>query len=816
MFNPLSCVEFQTLESPAERCNSRTARRNYSTDGTVSFESSAPAFAASAVNPASDVSVGNLLDGLTEPQQEAVEYFEGPLQILAGPGSGKTRVITRRIARLVDRGVHPSSILAITFTNKAAREMQERVNQLLPDSRIWISTFHRFCASVLRRRGRSVGLESNFVIFDKSDQLQVLRHVLNDLDMDSVRVPVARLGARISHIKNTMISSEEFSRSLDMEVGEPFDMVVAQVYPKYQETLLASNAVDFDDLLLHVVKLFQENPTLRAEYDDRFRFLLVDEYQDTNAIQYSLVRSLGIDRPNVCVTGDPDQSIYAWRGANIENILNFERDFENAKLVRLEQNFRSTALILQSADQLISHNRMRKAKSLTTDAEDGESVQLLKFKDGRSEADGIAELIRKQCTEEGSKWGDFAIFYRVNSMSRELELAFTRHHIPFQVAAGLAFYDRAEVRDLLAYLRLIENPVDTVAFARVVNRPARGIGKTSQNKVTAWATENGVGPMEAARQADKIDGLTKSAKVKLKAFIGMMDTFSLANAGSVSDLLKKIVEKTAYSRTWMAASSEQAITKQANVEELVNAAAQYDEANADDPSITGFLETTALASDVDSVDAEAGKVTLMTIHAAKGLEFPSVVIVGLEHGLIPHERSIKSNDPKQLEEERRLLFVGMTRAMRNLYMTTAQVRAERGTPRITIPSTFLAETTYDIIDENNPDGGKTQSGVSSKPDKKQELRDRLKASLAAGNKPLLTTGAALLNGTGDEVELPNVSSSSTFAIGMRVRHPKYGMGTVTHIAGFAKRRTVEVEFASGNRTETFSASHCPLQPIGVR
>lgn len=777
----------------------------------MSFESSTATFDASS-KAASAATVA----GLTPSQREAVEHFEGPLQILAGPGSGKTRVITRRIARLVDRGVHPSSILAITFTNKAAREMQERVNQLLPGSRIWISTFHRFCASILRRRGRSVGLESNFVIFDKSDQLQVLRHVLNDLDMDAVRVPVAKLGARISNIKNTMISSEEFARSLDYEVGEPFDMVVAQVYPKYQETLLASNAVDFDDLLLHVVKLFQENPTLRAEYDDRFRFLLVDEYQDTNVIQYQLVRALGIDRPNVCVTGDPDQSIYAWRGANIENILNFERDFENAKLVRLEQNFRSTALILQSADQLISHNRMRKAKTLTTDAEDGEAVQLRKFKDGRSEADGIAELIRKQCTEEGTKWSDFAIFYRVNSMSRELELAFTRHHIPFQVAAGLAFYDRAEIRDLLAYLRLIENPVDTVAFARVVNRPARGIGKTSQNKVTAWATENGVGPMEAARQADQIEGLTKTAKVKLKAFVRMMDSFTLADAGSVSDLLKKIVEKTAYSRTWMASSSEQAITKQANVEELVNAAAQYDEANADDLSIAGFLETTALASDVDSVDTEAGKVTLMTIHAAKGLEFPNVVIVGLEHGLIPHERSIKSNDPKQLEEERRLLFVGMTRAMRNLYMTTAQVRAERGTPRVTIPSTFLAETTFDIIDENNPDGEKKKSGVSSKPDRKQELRDKLKASLASGGKPLLTTGAALLNGTDEEIELPDVGSSSPFAVGMRVRHPKYGMGTVTHIAGFAKRRTVEVEFPNTNRTETFSASHCPLQPVGVR
>lgn len=775
----------------------------------------APEFSATANASEELQSRASLLDHLTGSQREAVEHFKGPLQILAGPGSGKTRVITRRIARLVDRGVHPSSILAITFTNKAAREMQERVRSLLPDSRIWISTFHRFCATVLRRRGQSIGLESNFVIFDKSDQQQVLKHVLHDLDLDAVRVPVAKLGARISHIKNSMISSEQFTSSLDYEVGEPFDLVVAQVYPKYQETLLASNAVDFDDLLLHVVRLFQENPTLRAEYDDRFRFLLVDEYQDTNAIQYQLVRALGIDHPNVCVTGDPDQSIYAWRGANIENILNFERDFENAKLVRLEQNFRSTGLILRSADQLISHNRMRKAKALTTDSEDGKAVQLLKFKDGRSEADGIARLIQERCSEEDGRWSDFAIFYRVNSMSRELELALTRHQIPFQVAAGLAFYDRAEIRDLLAYLRLIENPVDLVAFNRIVNRPARGIGKTSQNKVTAWAAENGVGPMDAARQAEKIEGLTRTARIKLKAFVQMMESFSLSDAGSVSDLLKRIVEKTAYYRTWASSSSEQAITRQANVEELVNAAAQYDEVSGDETSISGFLETTALSSDVDSLNPEAGKVTLMTIHAAKGLEFPGVVIVGLEHGLIPHERSIRSSDPKQIEEERRLLFVGMTRAMRELYLTTAQVRSERGTPRVTIPSTFLAETSFKVVDENAPDDEDNQSDVSSKPDRKQELRDRLKASMASDDRPLLTTGAALLNGTAEAVALPDVGSSD-FAVGMRVRHPRYGMGTVTGINGFSRRRTIEVEFASGDRQETFSAVHCPLQPVGVR
>lgn len=759
---------------------------------------------------AADGSSTDLLQGLTPSQQEAVEFFEGPLQVLAGPGSGKTRVITRRIARLVQQGVHPSSILAITFTNKAAREMQERVNSLLPGSRIWISTFHRFCASVLRRRGGSLGLESNFVIFDKADQLQVVRHVLSELDLDAVRTPVAKLGARISQIKNAHTSPERFLASLDSEVGEPFDMVVAQVYPRYQRALLDSNAVDFDDLLLHVMHLFQENPTLRAEYDDRYRFLLVDEYQDTNSTQYQIVRGLSIDRPNVCVTGDPDQSIYAWRGANIENILNFERDFENAKLVRLEQNFRSTGLILQSADQLIAHNRMRKAKSLKTDSPDGEPVQLLKFKEGRTEADGIARLIQEQCSNGNAKWSDFALFYRVNSMSRELELALTRHRIPFQVAAGLAFYDRAEVRDLLAYLRLIENPADLVAFQRIVNKPARGIGKSTQSKLQEWANDNHVSLMEAARETDQIDNLSKTAKIKLAAFARMMDSFSLASAGSVSELLKTIVERTGFSRTWAASSSEQAITKRSNVEELVNAAAQYDELHADDVSLGGFLETTALASDVDTVDETAGKVTLMTLHAAKGLEFPSVFIVGVEHGLIPHERSIKASDGKPLEEERRLLFVGMTRAMRNLYLTTAQVRAERGTPKVTIPSTFLGETTFDTIDEANPSGS-IENRSKSKPDRQQELRDRLKASMAEGGRPVLTTGAALLNGSQEEASFP-----PSFAVGMRVRHPRYGVGTVNAMNGFGKRRTVTVDFDAGDRCETYTVVHCPLQPVGVR
>lgn len=753
-----------------------------------------------------------LTDGLTPAQRQAVEFFDGPLLILAGPGSGKTRVITRRIARLVEQGVAPTRILAITFTNRAAREMQERVDSLLPGSKVWVSTFHRFCASVLRRRASLVGLESNYVIFDKSDQVAVVRQVLSDLDLDVVRASPARISGRISQIKNSLTGPDEFLRSMDDHIGEPLDTVVAQVFPRYQKALLDSNAVDFDDLLLHVVRLFHDNPELRSDYDRRFDFVLVDEYQDTNVAQYELVTALSSDIQNVCVTGDPDQSIYAWRGANIANILNFERDYPNASLIRLEQNFRSTKSILKSADRLIAHNRMRKEKSLVTDNEEGEPVRLLTFPDSRNEADGIAQLCRKLFHEDGQRYSDIAIFYRVNSMSRELELAMTRKRVPLQIAAGLAFYDRAEIRDLLAYLRLIENPADQVAFNRVCNKPARGLGKTTQQKLQRWAERNGVSSMDAARQADQIEDLTKTAKTKLKAFVRLMDGFSLASSGSVGELLKTVVEKTGYARSWGSSATEQAIEKKANVEELINAAAQYDEANADDPTVGGFLESTSLMNDDDLIDSAAGKVTLMTMHAAKGLEFPVVFVVGLEHGLIPHERSIKSDDSKQLEEERRLLFVGMTRAMKQLYLTTAQMRAERGTPRITIPSTFLSETEFvhGEVEAEQSRGGRGDGFTK----KEKDIRERLKAALKNSDGPVITTGAALLAGTAEEAELPQPDSS--FSVGMRVRHPRYGNGTVTEVSGVSKKQTVTVEFQNDSRSETFRAAFCPLQPVGGR
>ena len=748
-------------------------------------------------------------NGLTNAQQQAVVHRDGPLLILAGPGSGKTRVITQRIARLVESGVDPRSILAITFTNRAAREMQERVDKLLPGAKMWISTFHRFCASVLRRRANVVGLDSNFTIFDKSDQLQVIRYVLGLLDLDAVRAQPSKISARISRIKNSFTDPEEFVRTLEYRVGEPFDTLVAQVYPRYQEALLESNAVDFDDLLLHVVRLFGENPELRADYDRRYQYLLVDEYQDTNPAQYQLVRALSIDVPNVCVTGDPDQSIYAWRGATIENILNFERDYPDTKVVRLEENFRSTGLILRSADRLIANNRQRKAKSLITSAEDGEPVRLLDFADARAEADGIVEQIRDLRSEHNLRWSEVAVFYRVNSLSRELELAFTRQRVPFQVAAGLAFYERAEIKDLLAYLRVIDNPADQVAFLRIVNRPARGLGSKTQRVLQTWANENGVSLLEAARSADQIEGITKTARPKLKMFVRMMDGLTLADHGTVAGLLGAIVEKTFFHRTWANTSSEQAAEKEANVAELINAAAQYDERNEDELSITGFLETTALINDDELIDPSAGKVTLMTMHAAKGLEFPCVFVVGLEHGLIPHERSVKADDPKQIEEERRLLFVGMTRAMQRLYLTKTRARAFRGNNRPTIPSQFLGEAEYETVNRSGQSDTVFESSGLSK--KKLEHRKRLKESLAVAGKPLLTTGAALLSGTQEAAQVPGI-----FAVGMRVRHPEYGKGAVTEVTGVGHRCTVTVEFQEPPESRTFNAARCPLQPVGGR
>lgn len=770
----------------------------------------------------------SLTDDLTPPQSAAVRQLEGPLLILAGPGSGKTRVVTRRIANLLEHGVHPRNILAITFTNKAAREMASRVETLVPGNRVWISTFHRFCARLLRQYGEVVGLKSNFSILDTSDQKQAIRRVLHDLDLDPVHFSPDKILWRISTAKNDLLTPEIFRARYEASIGDHWQAAVNKVYPAYQRWLLESNAVDFDDLLLHTALLLAENPELRAQLDERYRYVMVDEYQDTNNSQYQIVAALSQRTRHLCVTGDPDQSIYGWRGARIANILHFERDFPDSRIIRLEQNFRSTQSILKSADALIIHNTQRKHKELFTDQQPGPPVQLLCYDDSNTEADGVAEQIQQLVESQKLNWSDVAVFYRVNSLSRQIEHALVRHQIPYQVAAGVAFFDRAEIRDLLAYLRLIENPAEQAAFLRIVNKPLRGLGKTSQDRLIAWAAQHRLSPLEAAAKADKVAKLSKKAIVMFKAFARMMAEFSLASAGSVADLLQQVIDKTRYSAPWEGVESEEAYEHLANVSELVSAARQYDTFAGDERSLQGFLEQTALVSDTDKIEDNSGRVTLMTLHAAKGLEFPAVFIIGVEDGLIPHERAKRENDRKEIEEERRLLFVGMTRAKQWLFLTETRIRAMHGRTMPTIGSSFLSELICERVEcgtLGSPEAawaavlGHRSDDMEESPEEESidvTVRDRntipdseSEEARVAPAKLRLTTGAALLNGESNAVRLP-----VGFGLGQLVRHPRYGTGVVTAVSGFGTRRTVTVTFSDQNRSETFILSKAPLQPIG--
>lgn len=794
----------------------------------------------------------SLVEGLTLPQRQAVEHFEGPLLVLAGPGSGKTRVITRRIARLVQRGISPRSILAITFTNKAAREMAARVEALLPGQKVWVSTFHRFCARLLRQYGEAVGLNAGFSIYDTTDQHQVLRQVLDDHDFATVHYPPAKIGGIISREKNNLVTAEDYVRGFQEKVGDHTQAVVARIYPAYQKALLAANAVDFDDLLLHVVTLLRENPGLRSQLDERFQFVLVDEYQDTNMAQYEIVAALSQDYRNLCVTGDPDQSIYSWRGAQIGNILRFESDYPQASVVRLEQNFRSTKLILKAADRLIAHNVHRKAKTLLTDNPEGEPVEALRFSDATHEANWLAREIRRQVEDDGRKWSDFAIFYRVNALSRELESALGRQRIPYQVAGGVAFYERAEVKDSLAFLRLVANSQDEIAFRRVVNTPVRGIGKSSIAKLSDWALREGISLLDASAKARQVPALPKKAAVALEYFAAMIHDFSLADAGSVADLLQAILERTGYMAELRAGRTEQDLQRLANVQELVNAAAQYDEQAGDERSLNGFLETAALVSDTDGLSEEAGQVTLMTLHAAKGLEFPVVYIIGVENGLLPHERATRSDNPRDYEEERRLLFVGVTRAEERLTLTQTVMRAVRGKLMRTIPSDFLGEMPLEYRDLSDPHGidpstiymprdidpfavdemleaqAEARNGASDGPTDAalvagvESSSPRPESSPLSGNfgsspsRPSRAPAPARLM-TGADLLARQLAEPAgpTFTAGMSVRHPRYGLGRVTSVSGAGRKQTVVVRFEQDDREQAFVASKSPLQPAGL-
>ncbi len=669
-----------------------------------------------------------LLSGLNEPQREAVVHTEGPLLVLAGPGSGKTRVITHRIAWMLQHGIRPYQIVALTFTNKAADEMKKRLEILAPDKPVRIGTFHKFCAYLLRLYASMVGMESNFTIYDTDESKKLLGLILEKVPLPTGITP-DRIAAGISWAKNELVLPDEYISRTGSLIGS----FVEKVYPQYQKLLKQGNAVDFDDLLFHVAILLKENPEIRRELDARFRYILVDEYQDTNLAQYAIARALSIDHPNLAVTGDPDQSIYGWRGANIQNILNFEKDFKDVKTIRLEQNYRSTKRILAAADKVIAYNEFRKEKHLFTDNEIGRPVRLLCCFDQREEAEAIADEIAAEIKEGKRRPKDYAIFFRVNALSRNLEHALHRSGVSFQLVRGLEFFNRKEIKDVLAYLQLIYNSRDTVSFMRIVNEPRRGIGKTTIGKIVGMSQQYGISTMDAAREfvkASKIAGVSAKVKKALAEFVKMIDRLCEEAAKDeypietlVADLLAATKYKEQYSE-----DDEEDRQRLENIDEFLSEAREFDKLPLEEGenALEKFLEQTALVSDVDSWETDSDRVSLMTLHAAKGLEFPVVYLIALEENLLPHERS--TDDQKQLEEERRLFFVGMTRAKEELRLSRTHQREFRGRTTASIFSRFIVELPReemilcdspeqlaDCPDDRPFDGTKAQRLVVSKP-----------------------------------------------------------------------------------------------------
>ena len=672
----------------------------------------------------------DLLLNLTDAQRAAVTHMEDPLLVLAGPGSGKTRVVTHRVAWLLEQGVEAQALLVLTFTNKAADEMKVRVERMVGQTDVWISTFHRFCARMLRQYAPLVGLEPSYSIYDTRDVAGAIRKVTARLketrgnEFGDVVYSPDSLAHSLSTLKNRYLSMDEYQPAPLDQRGE----FLKALWPLYQEQLRDANAVDFDDLLLLTVQLLRQNPDLRHRLDTQFQFVLVDEYQDTNLAQYTLSRLLATDVPNLMVTGDPDQSIYAWRGAEIRNIPEFERDNPKARTIRLEQNYRSTPNILAAADALIRHNHDRKAKRLFTQNAAGLPVRLRRYPTAEAEAAGIAEEIADAIRERVRQPSDFAIFYRVNALSVEFEKALRLRRIPFRILHGTEFFERTEVRDILAYLRLLENPHDNEAFSRVVNVPSRGIGKTTLEHLADYAWNHGLSLWEAARQAEDCEALKKRAKAALAEFVALM--FQLrgdmeATEGKITPLVRAVLERTRYAEQFADEKetlfSEEDLQKRRNLDAVIQLATQYD-AEAERPSLRAFLEQSSLTGDTDerTDGANDDAVSLMTLHAAKGLEFPVVYLTAVEHGILPHERS--SDDDAEQEEERRLMFVGMTRAKEELTLTYAEERSTTGLRRCAAPSRFLTELpleemdTNDALEENGAENGGLNDGFEPIPE----------------------------------------------------------------------------------------------------
>ena len=739
----------------------------------------------------------DLLADLTPAQREAVTHVDGPLLVLAGAGSGKTRVITRRVAHMLGKGIGGGNILALTFTNKAAGEMRERIEALVPNSGVWVGTFHSLCARLLRSYAPLVGLDRGYTIYDQADRLRAVKGVMERLNLDEVGVTPEKVDAAISRAKNDMVPPEKLAAWGD---NDHVSAIVARVYKAYQERLRESSAVDFDDLLVHMVTILREQKDVRRDLDARFRYVLVDEYQDTNLAQYAIVRALSTDRPNLCVTGDPDQSIYGWRGANLNNILEFENDYPGTKVVKLERNYRSTKNILRVADHLIRFNKRRKPKSLTTENPVGAPVELAIYGTEADEAHGVVAKIAELVRAGEYEYRDVAIFCRITALTRGFESALRAAKIPYQIVGGVSFYERMEIKDVLAYLSLLNNPKDDIAFARAVNVPPRGVGKTTMDKLAERARALGLPMLAMAREASAVPGLKDRPARALRDFAMLMDELAALRDHPAEVVIRKLLDLSGYHKHLAADAKDGGEDRLANVDELVSAAKQFDQEHPG-LSVIDFVEEISLASAVDRWKDEAGAVTLMTLHAAKGLEFPVVFIVGLEQGLLPHSRA--SEDGAQLEEERRLLFVGITRARRELYLSHCRVREFRGQRTATIPSCFLGELPEEPMTVR--DTSEFQPAAAF-----VDRRPGPNRSPAGAGGFRLTTAAALAGGPGTTAGPEDLNA---FRPGVSVLHPQYGLGRIVAVDGAGPNRKGRVAFAVGGE-RTFVLAKAPLRPVG--
>jgi DNA helicase-2/ATP-dependent DNA helicase PcrA len=711
-------------------------------------------------------------------QKEAVLHNEGPLLILAGAGSGKTRVLTHRIAHLInDELVKPYNILAITFTNKAAKEMKERVRGLLDDvvDSIWIGTFHSICIRILRRYIEKIGYERNFVIFDTTDQKTLIKDCLKELNINEKNYPVKQVIGVISSAKDELLNAARFERMYksDFKMSK-----YAQIYSLYQKKLKQNNALDFDDIIINTINLFNEFPDVLEYYQNKFRYVLVDEYQDTNTAQYNLVAMLSRGYRNLCVVGDDDQSIYGWRGANIRNILDFEVDFKDCKTIKLEQNYRSTSVILEAANNVIKNNLGRKSKKLWTDKDGGDLLSLFQGSTESEEAYYISNEIVKQYKEKNRKYNDMAILYRMNAQSRVIEEAFMREGIPYKIFGGLKFYDRKEIKDLIAYLRLIQNPSDNISLKRIINVPKRGIGNTSVNNVENISNNMEVPMYTILSSVEELPEL-KRASAKLSDFYKLIeDLRNLKNTINLVDFIDEVIGRTKLLEEYKKENTPESRTRIENVQELLSGAKEFDDNLGGESTLESYLEQISLVSDLDNYEEESDNVVLMTLHSAKGLEFPLVFMIGMEDGIFPGFRSM--SEESEMEEERRLCYVGITRAREKLYLTSAYERTLFGNTSYNRPSRFLKEIPDNLIEG---------SEVKRKPKTRAEIAQNNKVKF--NNVIKRVEDYKAMNKPAKNL---NSSKTSDYSVGDRVSHKKFGKGVITKVDGAKSDCKLEIQF----------------------